>query len=185
MNGNMIKNLLIIALVICLSAFQFNAPTYSISPDTNLHIKSLKINESVGVGDVRIPEDLNMNCRAFGPVGLPGKFTLATYIKKALEDELKVGGAFSSNNPKFILNGEVTKFDLSTMKGLIRGTYDITLKVTSSNGKSLEVNEYYEFDSGFDAMTACKNTSDALMPAVQNLVAKAFKSSQFPDLIKP
>ena len=48
----------------------------------------------------------------------------------------------------------------------------------------IQANEYYEFDSGFDGYTACKNTSDALMPAVQNLVAKVYKSPQFIDLVK-
>jgi hypothetical protein len=42
--------------------------------------------------------------------------------------------------------------------------WDIGLKVNSSNGKSAFVEEHYEFNSGFIADTACKQTAEAYLP---------------------
>ena len=180
-----IKNITLVALVVCLSACQsYTAQTYSISPDTVRSVKNLKLNETVGVGEVMAPADVDLTCRAMGPIALPNKLTLSTYVKKAMEDELKIGDAFAYQNPKVTLTAQITKFSMSSSKGLTRGYFDIDLKVNSSNGKSIQANEYYEFDSGFDGYTACKNTSDALMPAVQNLVAKVYKDPQFGSLVK-
>lgn len=180
-----IKLLLLSFSVITLSACQsYTAQTYSISPDTVRSVKNLKLNESVGVGEVMAPTDVDLNCRAMGPIALPNKLTLSTYVKKAMEDELKIGDAYAYQNPKVTLSAQITKFSMSSSKGLTRGYFDIDLKVISSNGKSIQANEYYEFDSGFDGYTACKNTSDALMPAIQNLVAKVYKNPQFVDLVK-
>ncbi len=173
--------LLTVALTACQS---YTAQTYSISPDTVRSVKNLKLNETVAVGEVMVPAAVDLNCRAMGPIALPNKLTLSTYIKKAMEDELKIGDAFAYQNPKVTLTAQVTKFSMSSSKGLTRGYFDIDIRVISSNGKSIQANEYYEFDSGFDGYTACKNTSDALMPAVQNLVAKVYKDPQFIGLVK-
>jgi len=46
------------------------------------------------------------------------------------------------------------------------------------------VSEYYEFNSGFAANEACRNTAEAYSRAVQNLVGKAIRSPGFGDLVK-
>ena len=48
----------------------------------------------------------------------------------------------------------------------------------------MKVNEYYEFDSGFSAFEACRITAEAFTRAVQNLVGKAVKSTEFGFLLK-
>ena len=144
----------------------------------------MKLNESIGIGDVIATTSIDLSCRAMGPIMLPNKLTLATYIRKAMEDELKIGDGYAYQNPKITITAQISKFNMSSSKGLTKGFYDIELKVNSSNGNSLQVAENYEFDSGFDASIACKNTSDALMPAIQNLVGKIYRSNQFKDLVK-
>jgi len=163
----------------------YTAQTYSISPDTVRSVKNLKLNESIGVGDVSASTAIDLNCRAMGPIVLPNRLSLTSYVKKAMEDELKIGDAYAYQNPKITLTAQISKFDMSSSKGLIKGYYDIALKVNSTNGNSLQVTEYYEFESGYDGNTACKNTSDAIMPAVQNLVGKIYRSPQFESLVKP
>jgi hypothetical protein len=179
------KLLIPIIIAVALSACQsYTAQTYSISPDTIRSVKNLKLNESITVGDVSASTSIDLGCRAMGPIILPNRLTLASYVKKAMEDELKIGDAYAYQNPKITLMGQISKFNMSSSKGLTKGYYDIELKVISTNGNSLQVNEYYEFESGYDAVTACKNTSDALMPAVQNLVGKIYRSPQFEGLVK-
>ena len=69
-----------IALVIALTACQsYTAQTYSISPDTVRSVKNLKLNESVGVGEVVSLVDIDLVCRAMGPIALPNQLTLSTY----------------------------------------------------------------------------------------------------------
>lgn len=178
------KLLLIVLSGITLSACQtYNAQTYGVSPDTNYAIKSLKINETITVGEFSISRPLDTNCRAVGPINLPNNLSFQSYIKKALEDELKVGGAYAYQSPKIVLTGRINRLDMSSSKGLLRGYWDIDLTIQSSNGQSVTASEYYEFDSGFDGFSACKNTADGFMPAVQNLIGKIIKSPQFKELI--
>jgi hypothetical protein len=68
---------------------------------------------------------------------------------------------------------------------LTGGSWDIGLKVNSSNGKSVSVSEHYEFNSGFIADTACKQTAEAYLPAVQNLIGKLVKAPEFKSLVTP
>ena len=162
----------------------YNASLYSISADTNLAIKSLKINESVSVGIFTSNGPIDMQCRAAGPIQLPrGTQSITAYVQKAFEDELKIAGAYSSQSPKAILTGNLTKVSFSSSKNLNSGFWNFDLTVTSNNGKSITVTEYYEFESGFNATTACNNTANAIMPAVQNLVGKAIRSPQFAGLL--
>ena len=45
--------------------------------------------------------------------------------------------------------------------------------------------EHYEFNSGFEGGTACKQTAEAFMPAVQNLIGKIVASPDFRALVAP
>lgn len=107
------------------------------------------------------------------------------YIQKALKDELKVAGMFDDKTPKITLTGAVEQLSFSSTRGLTGGTWDIGLRVISSNGKSTFVTEHYEFKSGFDGVTACKQTAEAYLPAVQDLIGTLVKSADFRDMITP
>ncbi len=161
----------------------FNAQLYGVSPDTNYALKSLKADESVMVGEFSSSRQNDTTCRAVGPINLPNNMSFQGYIKKAFEDELKIAGLYSNTKPKVTLTGRVNKIDMSSSKNIMRGYWDIDLTIFSSNGQSISASEYYEFDSGFDGITACKNTADGVMPTVQNLIGKIVKSPNFKNLI--
>lgn len=178
------KIILIIALPLFLGACQtYNAQMYGVSADTNFIIKSLKVNESVSVGEFSLASQFDTNCRAVGPITLPNNLTYQTYIKRAFEDELKIAGAYAYKDPKVVISGRVNRINMSSSKGLTRGYWDIDLTLSSNNGRSITMSEYYEFESGFDGFSACKNTADALMPTVQNLVGKIIKSAEFKEMV--
>ena len=44
--------------------------------------------------------------------------------------------------------------------------------------------EYYEFDSGFSAPEACRQTAEAFSRAVQNLVGKTVANPSFTALVR-
>jgi hypothetical protein len=59
----------------------------------------------------------------------------------------------------------------------------IELTLTSSNGKTMTTFNKYEFKSGFDAITACNQTAQALGNAVQDLIKATVSDNQFGQLL--
>jgi hypothetical protein len=48
----------------------------------------------------------------------------------------------------------------------------------------MSTNNKYNFKSGFDAVTACNATADALSPAVQDLIKATVNNPSFVRLLK-
>jgi hypothetical protein len=156
---------------------------YAISAENNMAIKAIGVG-NVGIGPFAPPSDFSANCRALGPLQVADGMTHTQYIQKAFEDELKVAGAYAAATPKATLSGKVEKLEFSSSRALTGGSWTIDLALTSTNGNSLKVAEYYEFNSGFAAPEACRNTAEAFSRAVQNLVGKAVKNPSFKSLIQ-
>jgi hypothetical protein len=175
--------LVVIGLVILNGCSTFVTPRYSISADTNVALKALN-STNIAVGNFVGPSSFDNACRAAGPLAPPDNLSHTEYVKKAFEDELKVAGVFTQGQPRVTLSGNVTKLEFSSSRGLTGGSWAIDLTLTSSNGQSMTTSEYYEFQSGFIADTACKQTAEAYMPAVQNLIGKVVRSPQFKGLVQ-
>jgi hypothetical protein len=79
--------------------------------------------------------------------------------------------------------GDITNVGFSSTKGITNGFWDISIFLTSSNGKTLATSNRYSFKSGFDAITACNATADALTPAVQDLIQKTVTNPEFVKLL--
>ncbi len=175
--------LIALSLAALLSACStFTTPRYSINPDTNVALKALGVS-GIAVGNFSGPATFDAGCRAAGPLSPPDGMSHTAYLRKALEDELKVAGVHAESSPNVTLTGKVNKLEFSSARGLTGGSWDIDVTVTSSNGKSMTAAEHYEFQSGFVADTACKQTSEAYMPAVQNLIGKVVRSPDFKGLV--
>lgn len=177
------KKMFIGIAVLSLSACSTYTPQrYSLNADTNVALKTVSVG-SISVGAFKGLSNFDSTCRAAGPIAPPDGMRFEEYIQKALADELKVAGKFDDKTPRVTLNGSLEQLAFSSSRGLTGGSWDIGLKVSSSNGKSTFVSEHYEFESGFVADTACKQTAEAYMPAVQNLIAKLVKAPEFKSLI--
>lgn len=180
-----IRNTAAILALVSLSACSTYMPQrYSISADNNVALKTIEAS-NINVGTFQGPAKFDSNCRAAGPIAPPDNMSFEAYIQKALADELKVAGKFDEKSPKITLSGVVEQLAFSSSRGLTGGSWDIGLRVTSSNGKSTFISEHYEFNSGFIADTACKQTAEAYYPAVQNLIGKLVKSPEFIGLVTP
>jgi hypothetical protein len=81
-------------------------PRYSISADTNVALKSLGVS-GVAVGAFSGPASFDNACRGAGPLSPPDGLSHTDYIKRALEDELKVAGAYAAGAPRVTLTGVV------------------------------------------------------------------------------
>jgi hypothetical protein len=166
------KHLLAAGALLLLGACStFTTPRYSINADTNVALRSLGAS-NIGVGAFTGPANFDNSCRAAGPLSPPDNMSHTEYLRKGLEDELKVAGVHAPTHPRVTLSGAITKLEFSSMRGLTGGSWDIGLTLSSSNGSKMTATEHYEFESGFIADTACKQTAEAYMPAVQNLIRK-------------
>ncbi|MDE2128629.1 MAG: hypothetical protein KGJ74_03055 [Betaproteobacteria bacterium] len=182
MNAKIIS--LLFSVVFLSSCAALTPPPYSISADTDVALKKMSVG-NIDVGEFKAPENFSAMCRAVGPIAPPDNMTFQGYIRKALADELKVAGKFDDHAPKVTLSGSVEQLKFSSSTDLVRGAWDIGLRVNSSNGKSDFVSEHYEFESGFLGGPACQNTAAAYFPAVRALIGKLVESPQFVALATP
>ncbi|WP_152981043.1 hypothetical protein [Stenotrophomonas koreensis] len=107
--------------------------------------------------------------------------TIPQFVQKAINDELKMAGLYSEqNNP---LYGEITKIAFSSTAGLTNGWWNIALTLKGTSGQSASTEVTYNFKSGFDAITACNQTAQALGPAVQDLIKQLVADPKFAALI--
>jgi hypothetical protein len=155
---------------------------YSISADNNIAAKSLG-KTGIGIAAFAPPAQFDPNCRALGPLQVADGLDHTQYIQKAFEDELKIAGVYAAAGARVTLAGKVDKLEFSSSRALTGGSWTIDLSLRSSNGRSITVNEYYEFNSGFIATEACRNTAEAYSRAVQNLIGKTFKDARFRSLV--
>ncbi len=155
---------------------------YAISADNNVSIRALN-RTGIGVSTFTASTAFDPACRALGPMRVADGLTHVQYIQKAFEDELKIAGAFASAPARVELAGNVDNITFSSMRAMTGGSWTINLTLTSSNGRRLSVAEYYEFESGFAANEACRNTAEAFSRAVQNLIGKAVRDPAFSALV--
>jgi hypothetical protein len=156
---------------------------YAVSVANNQAIRTLNTS-GIAIGEFTPPAAFDPACRALGPLRVADGLTHTQYIQRAFEDELKMAGAYAARDARVTLNGEVTTLTFSSVRAMVGGSWTIGLTLRSSNGRSLAVSEYYEFESGFSANAACKETADAFVRAVQNVVGKAVGDSGFSELIR-
>jgi hypothetical protein len=106
------------------------------------------------------------------------------YIQAALAEELKVAGMFEEERPRVTLTGVVEALAFSAQSASSQSaSWDIGLRVTSSNGKSTLVREYYAFAPAEN--NGCKQIAEAYLPAVQYLLGKLVRSHDFKALVTP
>ncbi len=176
------KSILLVSLLSLTACSTYTPQRYSISADNNVALKTIEAN-NIYVGNFTGPANFSNACRAAGPIAPPDNMSFEAYLQKALADELKVAGLYDDKTPSVTLTGSLEELSFSSSRGLTGGTWDLSLKVESSNGHSTHVSEHYEFESGFIADTACKQTAEAYFPAVQNLIGKLVTSPDFKKLV--
>ena len=159
----------------------YAAARYSISTDNVVALRSLNGKVvNVGAFTATTTEQTEITCRRVGPIKTPDGNTFSEYIRKAFLDELRIANAYSATAP-VTLTGNLDSIDFSSKSG----NWEISLSVKSSNGRSMSVTESFDFTSSFYGETACNQTAQALMPAVQNVVGRVVRSKEFLSLVSP
>ncbi len=177
------KNIIFIsAVVLLLSACStMQPPRYSVSVDNIQKLKTFG-NVQSKVVSLSNSAKFDSNCRLMGPIEPADGLSFSQFISKAFNDEFKMANVYSENGTK--ITGNITALEFSSMTGLTNGYWNIGLNLTSSNGQSMSISNKYNFKSGFDAITACNATADALSPAVQDLIKATLNNPGFVRLLK-
>lgn len=158
-----------------------NAARYAVSVDNNQALKTHE-GSAAKLASMTLVADYNPTCRLVGPIAVVDDLTIDQFVLKAINDELKFADIYSETGTA--LTGSLTKAEFSSSAGLTNGWWDLEVKLDSSNGTSLTAGNKYEFKSGFNGMTACNHTAQALGPAVQDLINKVVMHPSFGDLIR-
>jgi len=182
MKRKKMKKVILAVSILSLSACStMQPPRYAVSVDNIQVLK--KLTEIKGeFASLNQPAEFSSNCRLMGPIEPADGLSIPQFITKAFNDELKMADKYSTNATK--ITGDITKVEFSSITGLTNGYWDLGLSLNSSNGTILTINNKYSFKSGFDAITACNATADALSPAVQDLIKVTVNHPNFSSLMR-
>lgn len=159
-----------------------NSIPYKVSTSNVIAIQQALESQAkeVSVGNVSMKEGVEESptCRLMGPIKVaPGK-TPADYIKDAFIEELFMAQAYSPTSQSQI-SAQIDEINFSSVSP---ASWDIAMTVNSSNSTSYSVSVNYNFDTSWDAYSACKNVADAFGPAVQALLGEVVTHPDFPLL---
>ncbi|GFD88617.1 hypothetical protein KUL152_08430 [Tenacibaculum sp. KUL152] len=158
----------------------YSVNRYAVSVDNISSLKSVaNSNINVGAFNAIGESKTSIMCRGVGPIKTPDGQSFENFIRKAFIDELTMAGVMDPNAP-ITLTGTLDSIDFSSASG----SWDIAMTISSSNGNAISVTESYEFTSSFYGETACNQTAQALMPAVQNLIGKIVQDKGFSKLVE-
>ena len=165
----------LVGLAVVMAGCSTMTPTsYAPSADNNVALKKIS-GATFQVGSMVDNSNFSAGCRLMGPIEASGNRTIAQFVRNSFNDEFKFAGDYGT---------DANSAEFSSTSGLTNGWWDLTTTLTNTKtGKSLTAHNRYEFPSGFDAMTACTQTAQALTPAVQGLIKDAVTNPEFAALI--
>lgn len=174
----------ILLVGVSLSACESMSPaTYANLADNSVALR-LYPNAKVTVSSMTDQSKFDPGCRLVGPIMASGNRTVPQFIQDSFNEELKFGNIYSTDQDAAKLDMTLVSASFSSTSNLTSGWWDLTIKLDNpANSRSLTANSRYDFQSGFWAITACQNSSQALTPATQRLINKAITDSGFKALI--
>jgi hypothetical protein len=181
----------IIKLVFTIGALTFlvgcsttNSNPYKASTTNVLTVQNaLKpTNTKVQLGNFALANGVTeeLVCRMLGPVNVaPGK-NLTTFIKESFQEELFLAQVYDTQSTN-VINGRIEKLAFSSVSP---ANWEITMHVSSNKSPGYQVAIKYNYDTSFDAYSACRNVADAFSPAVQELLRQVVTNPQFTQLVR-
>lgn len=146
----------------------------------NVSVLRKSEHKKINVGKFQDAQDRKkIGCRGLS-LSAPDDDSFAAYIQKALVSDLMMADIFDINSD-VTLTAVIDKLELKSTSG---ANWDIELTINSSNGRSIKLAEIYKFESAFNGDEACRNASQAFVPAVQNLISKLVRSPEFSQLVR-
>jgi hypothetical protein len=158
---------------------------YSVFVDNTEALKRLGVS-NINVGPFTKTAEFDNSCRVVaGVVDKPDNTGFEGYIQKALIAELKQAGMFDDKTPKITLSGDVEMLSLSTWRMIYLSSWDIGVRLKSSNGQSVYIAQHYDFNAGPNYLPDCQQIADHYMYAVQKTLWKIIDAPEFQSLVTP
>ncbi|HET7730168.1 MAG TPA: hypothetical protein VFK48_09060 [Usitatibacter sp.] len=177
-----LERALLVALAALLPACMSMTPAqYMVSAESREVLRKYE-GAKVRVARLAGPADFDAMCRGAGDVKAADGLSIPQFIEKSFNDEFRFAGIHSNDGVE--LAGTVTRLAFSSTAGLVNGWWEIGVALRSGSGASVSVEVRHDFHSGFDGVTACNNTSQALGTAVQALVRKTISDPAFAALVR-
>lgn len=174
--------MLLLVLVAVTGCSTMTPARYSVCADTNQILKKCA-GKRVILASLSAPSSYDANCRLMGPIQAADGMSIPEFVRKAFNDEFKFADLYDETNG-INLTGSMDQIAFSSSAGLTNGWWDFSITLQSPNGKTLSIKNRYNFPSGFDAVTACNQTAQALGSAVQELIKMAVSHPEFQRLIE-
>ena len=152
---------------------------YSICPENVVVLRAHR-NSPIAVGGFSSsrPDLRELTCRMVGPIQTPDKTTFAEYIRQAFIGELQMAEVYSKES-LVVIAGNLDDIHFSSTSG--KWYISLTLM---SGADSLSVQTTYDYSSSLFGETACNQTAQALVPAVQELIKSVITHPGFEELLK-
>ena len=148
-------------------------------------VRALKARSVAFAGFDTAPEGFSASCRGIGSLAFAEDLSAPQVIRRAFEDEFKAADALATGSARVTLTGSVDQLKFSSTQAMgTGGSWMISITLRSSNGKSFQMHEFYEFDTSLMPQEGCRRTADAYGRAVQNLVGKVVGNAEFAPLIR-
>jgi len=179
------------ALVLCacssnsLLDLRYTPQPYSVAGENTEALKKFGV-AHINVGPFTKTAEFDNSCRVVsGIVEKPDSSGFEGYFQKSLIAELKQAGMFDDKMPEITLTGDVQQLSLSTWRMIYLSSWDIGVRIDSSNGKSVEINQHYDFNAGQMWLPDCQQIADRYMFAVRKTIGKLIDSPEFQSLVTP
>jgi hypothetical protein len=185
MKSNLIVTTLVVTSAIALGGCSTtNSIPYKASTNNVIALQNTlkQSNSKVSLGNFSLANGVEeeLLCRMMGPVKVaPGK-SMSVYIKEAFQEELFMAQAYDPSAPVKI-DGRIDKISFSSVSP---ANWEISMAVSSNKSPGYSVAIKYNYETSFDAFSACKNVADAFAPAVQELLRQVVSNPQFAKLVK-
>jgi hypothetical protein len=161
----------------------YAADRYAVSMDSQEELRTVSSaapDRKVAVSQFSAskPGRTEIGCRAVGPIKTPDGEPFEEYIRKALIDQLRLAQLYSPDGTVRI-SGHLDEIDFSSHEGM----WHLLITLSDSANRSFVASEDYDYQSSFVGETACNQTAQALMPAVENLVRKIVSNPEFRSML--
>lgn len=186
----MMKRILFAVTVLVLSACSLMQPHYT-PQQYSAFEENTQLLKKLGVGKINVgpftkTAEFDNSCRVVsGVVEKPDSTGFEGYIQTALIAELKRADMFDDKTPKITLTGDVESLSLSTWRNIELSSWDIRVRLNSSNGQSVAITQHYDFNAGHSFLPDCQQIADHYMYAVQKTLGKLIDAPEFESLVTP
>lgn len=160
----------------------YAADRYAVSVDSQAELRQASRSPTAKIAvepfTAAEPGQNQLECRAAGPVRTPDGESFEDYVRKALIDQLQLAELYAPGAPNRI-SGRLNEINFGSFEGI----WFLDLTITDTSGRSFTAHENYDYETSVIGQTACAQTAQALMPAVQNLIHKVVSHPTFLKMV--